>query len=266
MPKIGNMLWRIGDILDFDRQLEWTREAGFGGAGFHASAGVAGTWCGVEPSSCDAPERERLRREIQQFAFAEIHAPFAIELRNENLAASAAALMPVFELANDVGVGLVTVHATLPPTESDLAAWVAPMQELDALAARMGIRVALEIADGFDVVREWGLPNVGVTLDVGHMYLATNRTVLERYAGIGNLVRHIGTSLFHLHLHDVDGEIDHIEIGTGGVAFREIAVALRDISYPHGVMLEMNPDRVTPVGVGRSAACIDRYFREVGMA
>jgi sugar phosphate isomerase/epimerase len=252
------MLWRIGEILEFDQQLKWTLDAGFGGVGFHASAGTPGKWCGVDPSACGALERERLRREITRFAFAEIHAPFAIELRNENLAVSAAALMPVLELANDVGVGLVTIHATLPRTEPDLAAWVAAMQELDVLAAQMGIRIALEIADGFDLVKDWGLPNVGVTLDVGHMYLAANRNVLIQNGGIGGLIHRIGTSLYHLHLHDVAGETDHIEIGTGRVAFDEIALALHDISYPYGVMLEMNPDRVTPDGIQRSADFIDR--------
>ncbi len=254
------MLWRIGELLEFDRQLEWTRDAGFDGVGFHASAGAPGRWRGVEPSTCDPAERERLKQEIGRFSFAEIHAPFAIVLRNEGLSAGIAALMPVLEFARDVAVGLVTVHADFSSTrtELDLVRWVAPMRTLNADAARLQTKVALEITGGFDVVKNWGLSSVGVNLDVGHMYLSANRHILEKMGGIGNLIRYIGASLIHLHLHDVDGDTDHIEIGTGVVAFADIAVALRDICYSHGVMLELNPDRVTPEGIRRSAMHVRR--------
>lgn len=264
MLNIGNMLWRIGELLDFEQQLAWTRDAGFGGVGFHAHAGVAGKWCGIEPSTCDAMERARLRREIASFAFSEIHAPFAIELRTEVLASCISALMPVLELAGDLAVGLVTVHAQLPgpDADSDSSKWLGPMQELNAAAARVQTKVALEIVSGFDVVAGWGLPNVGVNLDVGHMYLSANRQTLRDRGGIGNLIRDIGSALIHLHLHDVDGETDHIEIGTGVVAFDDIAVALSDIDYPYGVTLELNPDRVTPEGIRRSAEYVSRCFRE----
>ena len=40
--KIGNMLWRIGRLLDVNRQIAWTQQAGFDGVGFHASAGAPG--------------------------------------------------------------------------------------------------------------------------------------------------------------------------------------------------------------------------------
>ncbi len=264
MVQIGNMLWRIGTLLDIDRQLAWTRDAGFDGVGFHASAGVPGQWSGIEPSACDATERARLRRELERFAFSEIHAPFAVELRTETLSSSIAALMPVLKLAENLGVGVVTVHAQLPGTGADsaFAGWLVPMQELNAKAAQAQTKVALEIASGFDVVMDWGLPNVAVNLDVGHMYLPANRRTLIEMGGIGNLIRHIGASLIHLHLHDVYGDTDHIEIGTGVVPFDEIAAALQDISYPHGGMLELNPDRVAPEGICRSAAYLSRCFQE----
>ena len=267
MRNIANMLWRIGEVLDFDQQLEWTRDAGFGGVGFHASAGVPGEWRGIEPSTCDESERERLRGEIATFSFAEIHVPFAIELRAEGLAASAAALRPVLELAHDLDAGVVTVHAQLSAAdaESGHSHWLGPMRELDAEAAQMRTRVALEIAGGFDTVVAWGLPNVGVNLDVGHMYLAANRPTLEAMGGIGNLIRHLGPALIHLHLHDVHGARDHLEIGTGVVAFDEIAAGLREIDYPHGATLELNPDHVTPDGIRRSARRVSQCFGEAGI-
>ena len=263
MLHIGNMLWRIGEVLDFDRQLAWTREAGFGGVGFHASAGVPGQWRGVEPGTCSAAARQGLRQEIERFSFAEIHAPFAIELRDETLASGMAALKPVLEFARDLGVGIVTVHARIHGAGA-AAGWLAPMQELDAEAARAQTRIALEIVGGFDVVMDWGLSSVGVNLDVGHMYLPANQPTLREGGGIGDLIRHIGTTLFHLHLHDVDGEMDHLEAGTGVVEFGEIAAALKNIGYPHNATLELNPDRVTPEGIRRSAAYVRACFRGIG--
>lgn len=260
------MLWRIGELLDFDQQLAWTRDAGFDGVGFHASAGIPGQWCGIEPCACSAGERKRLRKELGKFAFVEIHAPLKIELRSETLSADIAALAPILELAQDLGAGIVTVHARLPDSDanSDLAGWLVPMQTLNAKAVHAGTKVALEIVAGFDEVMSWELSNVGVNLDVGHMCLPANRQTLRDVGGIGNLIRHIGDALIHLHLHDIDGDTDHIEIGTGGIGFEEIAAALQDIGYQHNATLEINPDRVSPEGIRRSAENVRRCFRKVG--
>ena len=264
MVLIGNMLWRIGQLLDFDQQLAWTRDAGFDGVGFHASAGSPGKWRGLEPSECSAAERKRLRRQIRDFAFAEIHAPFRIELSDETLSAGPVALEPILEFARDLGVGVVTVHARLPAVTSDPPppGWLASMQELAALAARCETQVVLEIEHGFDAVIGWGLSNIGINLDVGHMYLARNRQVLADMSGIGGLVRHVGGALRHLHLHDVEGEADHIEIGTGSVGFAELAAGLRDIGYRHNATLELNPDRTSPEGILRSLKIVRRCLSE----
>ena len=266
MLHLANMLWRIGKLIDFDEQLAWTRDAGFDGASFHASAGNPGQWRGIEPDDCSVEERKRLRQEIERFSFSEIHAPFAVILRRENLASTMAALIPILQFAHDLGVGVVTVHAEFSGSgaASDHSGWLGPIQELNVEAARAQARVALEINDGFDVVMNWGLPNVGVNLDVGHMYLPEQREMLKRMGGIGNLIRHIGSSLIHLHLHDFDGDTDHREIGTGVVAFDDIAGALHNIHYTHGATLEMNPDQVTPEGIRRSAEYMRRCFREAG--
>ena len=257
---LANMLWRIGKILDFDQQLAWTRDAGFEGVGFHASPGAAGQWRGVEPSACSVEERKRLRRGIAGFSFAEIHAPFEITLTDETLADDIAALTPILEFAGDLDAGIVTVHARLSDVDGASASWRDTMQQLNGEALRTRTRVGLEITDGFGAMRDWGLSHVGVTLDVGHMVLPSGMQVLMEAGGIGSLIRGIGDALFHLHLHDVDGDTDHIEIGTGTVPFDEIVAALHDIDYPHGATLEMNPDRASPEGIRRSAERIREYL------
>ena len=260
MKNIGNMLWRIGELLDFDEQLAWTREAGFGGVGFHASAGSPGKWSGVEPAASGAADRARLRRDLAGFSFHEIHAPFAIELSGGTLSAGVDALAPVFSLASDLGVGLVTVHALFDRGEGKTgkSEWIEPMERLNEEAEKRELRVGLETIEGFERIIGWRLPNVGVTLDVGHMYLPAAAGILDNYGGIGDLIRYVGPALFHLHLHDVRDGIDHVEIGTGEVAFEEIAAGLKDIRYPYGMILEMNPDRADPDAILRSAAAVSR--------
>jgi sugar phosphate isomerase/epimerase len=257
MMPVGNMLWRIGRTLDIGRQIAWTREAGFDAVGLHASAGALGHWRGIEPTDCDSQQRAGLREQLADFAFVEIHAPFAIELRQDTLEAGIAALGPVLAFAHDLGAAIVTVHAQLARTRAER--WLGPLRELDEMAGRAGALVALEIVDGFEAVAVWDLPHVGVNLDVGHMVLPPNRHLLTRYGGFRQLIQLVGSKLVHLHLHDVSGDVDHIEIGTGEVPFCEIISGLADIGYPHGATLEMNPDRVTPAGMKRSLQAIREF-------
>jgi sugar phosphate isomerase/epimerase len=132
------------------------------------------------------------------------------------------------------------------------------MEELGARAGLAQTKVALEIVDGFDLVKGWGLPNVGVNLDVGHLYLPANRESREEAGDIGDLIRYLGETLLHLHLLDVNGETDHLEVDTGVVPFEEMAAALRDIGDRLGATLELNPDQVTPEGIRRSLAYLRR--------
>ncbi len=264
MIAVGNMLWRIGDILDFDEQLAWTRDAGFNGVGFHASAGVPGQWCGIDPAHCDSARRASLRQRLSAFSYVEIHAPFAIELTADRLDAEIEALAPVLELAADVNASVVTVHAQVGDTGGERDAWPASMARLDRLAAQARTTIGLEITDGFAAVKAWGLSRVGVTLDVGHMYDSARAQALERLGGLGGLIRALGPTLEHLHLHDTDGVTDHCEVGTGIIEFTAIIAALRETGYRGGATLEMNPDRCSAAGIARSLAHLRQLFREGG--
>jgi sugar phosphate isomerase/epimerase len=196
-----------------------------------------------------------LRQQIARFALVEVHAPFRIELHAGNLAWGSAELAPVLALAGDLGAGVVTVHARIPEalTPSESADWLAAMQALSAEAAGRGLTVGLEIVEGFDAVKGWGLTNIGVALDIGHMHIQeAGRAELARLGGLDGVVRHLGPALIHLHVHDVVAGVDHCEVGTGMIDFEALIAALWDIGYSGGLCLELNPDRVSPEGIRRS--------------
>ena len=66
----------------------------------------------------------------------------------------------------------------------------------------------------------------------------------------------------HLHVHDVNGNTDHIEIGTGCIDFDEMTDGLKDIGYLGGMCLEMNPNQVSPEGIRRSKEYLQACFRK----
>ncbi|HUS46868.1 MAG TPA: sugar phosphate isomerase/epimerase family protein [Phycisphaerae bacterium] len=268
MWTISNMAWRIGEILAIEEQIEWTARGAFGGVSFHAHAGEPGSWQGVDPAAWDARRRARLRERIAGFKMCEIHAPFGARLQSASLPAVVNDLMPVLDLARDVGASIVTVHAGLPASDADekAYAWREWMNRLSAKAAECGVVIGLELVSGFELVRKWRLPNIGVTLDVGHMYVIDAGAPLKPFGSIGQAVRSIGDNLVHLHVHDVDGMVDHNEIGTGCVDFDDLLKALKEIGYRGALCLEMHPDRVTPEGMVRSRKWLEERAHVLGLA
>jgi len=250
---LGFMVWRIGDILDFDQQVEWVANAGFESISFHASAGVPGQWRGVEPAAASPAERQRIKRLLARFTGCEIHAPFDAVLRPETPEPVLKRLEEVIAFAGDVGAAIVTAHVEAPRPKAPDAAWHKALDLLDAAAAKAGVRIGLEFSRGFECLRQPRRERIGATLDVGHMY-HNDGAGYRPYGSIGSLARFLGDVLFHLHVHDYNGETDHIEVGTGRVDFDGLLKALSAIDYRGTLCLELNPDRCPPDGIRRSAA------------
>ena len=257
MWQIGFMVWRIGDILDFDAQLDWVRDAGFDAVSFHASPGSPGQWRGVEPSATDREERRRLRDRLSAFSMCEIHAPFRCALGPDGPPDVLDQLCPIIEFAGEVGASVVTVHG-------DAELWQEQLGRLDAMAGAAGVVVGLELMHGFEALNAPRRARVGVTLDIGHMYFNDGEGY-RPHGTIGGLVRSLGDTLVHLHVHDYDGAHDHIEVGTGRVDFDDVLRGLSTIGYEGALCLELNPDRVSPEGIRRSAGSLRARAEELGL-
>lgn len=249
MWPIGFMIWRIGDILDFDAQLDWVRDAGFEAVSFHASPGQPGQWRGVDPAVTGREERGRLRERLSAFLMCEIHAPFHCVIGPDGPPDVLDQLRGVVEFAGDVGASVVTVHGELG---DDSELWQEQLDSLDGMACTAGVTVGLELMQGFGRLSAPRRERIGVTLDIGHMYFDEGEGY-RACGSIGGLVRSLDDALVHLHVHDYDGTYDHIEVGTGRVDFEDMVRGLADIGYDGALCLELNPDRVSSEGLRRSA-------------
>ena len=103
-------------------------------------------------------------------------------------------------------------------------------------------------------------PNVGFTMDVGHMVqpmdLWSDHTMtvpLSRYDSWETLLASISDKLWHAHLHDYNGVLDHIPLGHGTVNYTEVFAAFRKAGYEGMYCLELNPNRMVPEDIVRSA-------------
>ncbi len=258
MWDLSMMVWRIGELLDVREQIEWVRKSGFEGIGFHASSGVEGEWRGIAPGACVGASRDELRELLRSFSFREIHAPFSDILGRGCFESVLARLAGTVEFAGDVGGEVVTLHAEIPGDADRCSSWRRALKSLDACCGRAGVKAGLEITSGFAALRRFGLEHVGVTLDVGHMYLGGG-VHLRPFGGIRGVVDATGEALLHLHIHDVlpDGT-DHVRPGAGIVDFAGLLAGLHERGYGGGMCLELNPARVTPEEIKRSRAWLVR--------
>jgi sugar phosphate isomerase/epimerase len=265
---LGVMVWRIGQILEFDQQVAWIAAAGFESVGFHASRGAGGQWRGIDPAETDADQRRQIRRLLAPFRQCEIHAPFDAQPSANTPEDVLLRLESVLQLAADVGVSVVTVHADQPPPldgDKPVGNWHQALDRLDKAAARVKVRIGIEFNTGFEWLRKPRRDWIGATLDVGHMVF-DHAPGYRPWGTIGGQIRYLDDVLFHMHLHDNTGTVDHIEIGTGKVDWDDTLRALAEIGYQGSMVLEPNPDRVTPEGIGRSADFVRRRARQLGLS
>lgn len=263
MWNIAFMAWRIGDILELDNQIDWIRSAGFDAIGFHASPGISGVWQGIDPDQTNSAKRQFLRQKLSAFASCEIHAPFELTLKTRDLDTIIERLNTIIEFAGDVGASILTIHGELPSSSTnDFEKWQPHLDRLDTLARKAEIIIGLELMQDFEYLNMPRRDNIGVTLDVGHMYL-NNGKGYRHYGTIGGLVRSLKETLVHLHLHDYDGTYDHLELGTGIIDFENLLLGLSDIKYEGFICLELNPDRVSPESIRHSLEWIKQAIKRI---
>jgi len=243
---VSYMVWRIGDILDFDAQVTWMVKHRFEAIGFHSSPGDPGQWRGLDPLATDTQRRKDLNKLLHDhFQQIEIHAPFAILLHSAECRSALQALQPTLDLAHDLDVDVITLHAVPPEGDQPTRAWNDALRTLELRAAQANVTVALECLSGQPWFSGPASDHVGVNLDIGHMY-QSHLGSPNPNQGVIQAIRTAGPALAHIHFHDVRGERDHVALGTGDMDHPSVCQTLADADYAGFLNLELNPEVVSP--------------------
>lgn len=262
MTYVSNMAWRIGEIINIYEQLDWCYEHGLHAVSFHAHPGYPSEWEGAPLLDMDDSALNKLKRSLRRFENIEVHMPFKAILDpfGEGCIEE---IIRIAEKAEAVGVHIATIHSKQAlPDHPAYDIWRRQIERLSKLS-RGSIRLCLELTAGFEVLDTVDAPNVGFTLDIGHMvqpmdiWSDQKMTVpLSRYASWDALITSIAPRLWHSHLHDYNGELDHIPLGHGGIDYKAVFDAFQKIGYAGMYCLELNPNRMVPEDIVSSAAMI----------
>lgn len=252
--RIGGMVWRIGEVLDFYQQIAWFEHHGFEGIAFHTAPCLTGEWASFDVRQASAAERSPLKEALARFAEVSLHGEFdnydvCLCSPNEMVRqASVQTLRRTLELAAEIGASVVTVHegtsGSGAPEGMRRAALANSIGELAVIGADAGVAIGFELVRDYDLVLQAEGP-VGITLDVGHVSM-DDGAGYRRFGSLSDLTRHLGGKLVHVHVHDYDGEHDHLALGAGSIDFAGMMDALSDIGYAGMLCLELNPDRTKP--------------------
>jgi len=246
--QIGLMVWELGE-RSFLEQFAWAADNGFDAVAFHTSPLLAPRR-GIDPETMTPDDWVALKAAAMPFADVDIHAPFdnydlSLVTPNERVRQAS---IEVFELslqmANRLKANTVTLHPTI--TRSGIGAdeqerlLVESLIALDETASALGVQVGLETTEHFDIFDRVSFESVGITVDVGHLSFHGGKAY-EPWGSLAGLIKHVGQHIVHVHLHDYDGEHDHIPLGAGHIDFAAIVKALTAVGYDGALCLELAP-------------------------
>jgi len=189
-----------------------------------------------------------------------VHADFdaSLDISSPDDATRAAGIQAValaLDLAVRVGAGIVVVHPSSEPIESDTRA--ARMEQakrsiesIANMAQEAGCQIALEllprtclgrsVAELLSLLEDVDPATAGVCLDVNHL--------MDRFASLAEVVHGLGSRLFALHCSDYDGvDEKHWPPMQGVIDWTAFLSALSAIGFTGPLNYEANLDGQTPV-------------------
>jgi len=278
-PTIGTALASLAG-LSLHEAIDTARALGFEGIGLlaadnarHSIGSLPGFWW----DRMDRVGRYALRRALDGCRLS-VHAPFVdLPLLSycphvRNLAGRL--VRDSFECAAFLGAETVTIHVQPQPFVSLNGSWSEMLEMVRGLgdtARVLGVRIGIEtgyppdVADFARLIGAVDHPNVGATLDIGHVTIGYPHDRLDTggvertNARITKLVKGLGTKILHAHIHDVRASDwrDHRELGTGIHDMATICTALRSVGYAG--LLEFELEETDTLGaLARSKAQVER--------
>jgi sugar phosphate isomerase/epimerase len=263
--KIGCMIWRIGDILDFYDQIEWVKRHRFEEVSFWTIPGQPGHWQGFDAENATQQDVMKLKEALNGVSEVDLHAGFPMDSANQDKRKTTLQkLTPTFELAGRIGASVITIHADTRTPEfcgkTRDSAMAESLTQLNQLAREHDVLVGIETEWDIPLIERLDLPRVGVTLDTGHVHF-NEGAAFKPYGSLGGLIEIFREKILHVHVHDYDGNFDHIGIGKGYIDFHDIVRTLCNIQFKGSLCLEINPDRESPEAILESR---DRLQEMIG--
>ena len=208
----------------------------------------------------DGPFKSRVKALGNSGVEFSMHAPF-LELNlgsyfPDNRVSSMGKLKSALDMAYEIGCDPIVVHPgyTLAGRFKDVAdasrgLFIEDLAELVGYAKGMGLRIALEnvhmpIFFFCELIEFSGLrqriPDIGITLDLGHAYIAKRSKGVEDPEGaIIRDIEDVGIEhLFHVHVHNNWGAKDDHLFLNGDMDLKRILRALDGLQYNGKVIIE----------------------------
>ena len=268
------MAWRIGDLLDLLRQIEWVAGHGFDAVSFHTSPGDGLNWRGYDAASPSAEIEADLRVALSAFRHVELHAPFqAVNVGDWTPGAHATrspdpmvGLRPTLEFAQRMSADIVTVHLNAGPDmgledhRKGLTRALVDIADICPDGTRVGIETTR--VDVMQAVADQGNSAIGLTLDIGHFFLGKREALSHYGQSLPALVEACSDSIVHFHLHDVLDDVDHLPPGKGEIDFAALFATTRACGYAGAFCWELNPDRASPADTAAAVAFTREHLRQ----
>ena len=164
-------------------------------------------------------------------------------------------LLDVVRLANQVRSRTLTIHLWMDPrfVHEDVILYKTGflkrlVQASSSYHLHVNIENLSEKANDLLPVFE-AVPELGLTLDIGHAQLLTSRNRSFEF------MKNCPERIRHVHIHDNNGGMSsdddlHLPVGKGSIDFFPIFEGLREIGYSGTMTLELRPQEIV--------SCVDR--------
>ena len=159
-----------------------------------------------------------------------VRAAWLVEMKRVISAAAKLGLKRIELHAHSAGIGFLT-PALNKLIMDNFAASFAFLIE----AAKQH-KIAIAVENSWEGAKEFGallskVPGLHVTLDIGHAFMKGGLQELKEFVKI--------KGIDNLHVHDAQGEIDHLPFGEGKIPLRGVAELLKKIDYHGSAMIEV---------------------------
>lgn len=211
-----------------------------------------------ELQDSDSIDRLKKKMEHEHILVKAIHMPMngvdISQLEEYDRVRSVREVQKTVIVAHRFGAGLVIVHpggkcTTISERESRFTQCVKSLTEILDFCGQWNVKLAIEntipgrLGDRWEEIQQIldaiSSEDIGICLDTGH-YLLNERRADKKEFDFNKMPFNWQKKLFHIHIHDNDGEKDlHLLPGEGRFPWSLFISFLKEMNYHHMLILEL---------------------------